>query len=68
MLMVYNNSALVVYVMKQTQYKTVKSEAEKISFDWHELRGLAFDQTFFPRIIREFDDGVDEKPMVYGGQ
>jgi len=21
---------------------------------------------FFPRIIREFDDGPDEKPMVYG--
>jgi len=20
---------------------------------------------FFPRIIREFDDGPDEKPMVY---
>ena len=22
--------------------------------------------SFFPRIIREFDDGVDEKPMMYG--
>jgi len=22
--------------------------------------------TFFPRIIREFDDGPDEKPMMYG--
>ena len=22
---------------------------------------------FFPRIIREFDDGPDEKPMIYGG-
>jgi len=21
---------------------------------------------FFPRIIREFDDGTDEKPMMYG--
>jgi len=21
---------------------------------------------FFPRIIREFDDGPDEKPMIYG--
>ena len=20
---------------------------------------------FFPRIIREFDDGIDEKPMAY---
>ena len=23
---------------------------------------------FFPRIIREFDDGPDEKPMIYGGE
>jgi len=22
----------------------------------------------FPRIIREFDDGPDEKPMLYGGK
>ena len=22
--------------------------------------------SFFPRIIREFDDGADEKPMMYG--
>ena len=22
--------------------------------------------SFFPRIIREFDDGPDEKPMMYG--
>jgi len=22
--------------------------------------------SFFPRIIREFDDGPDEKPMIYG--
>jgi len=21
---------------------------------------------FFPRIIREFDDGPDEKPIIYG--
>jgi len=21
---------------------------------------------FYPRIIREFDDGPDEKPMIYG--
>jgi len=24
-------------------------------------------QTMYPRIIREFDDGPDEEPMVYGG-
>lgn len=24
--------------------------------------------TFFPRIIREFDDGPDDKPMMYGGE
>jgi len=24
-------------------------------------------QTMYPRIIREFDDGHDEEPMVYGG-
>jgi len=24
-------------------------------------------QTMYPRIIREFDDGPDEDPMVYGG-
>jgi len=23
---------------------------------------------FFPRIIREFDDGPDEKPMMYRGE
>jgi hypothetical protein len=22
--------------------------------------------SFFPRIIREFDDGPDEEPMMYG--
>ena len=22
----------------------------------------------FPRILREFDDGPDEKPMIYGGK
>jgi len=24
-------------------------------------------KTMYPRIIREFDDGPDEQPMVYGG-
>ncbi len=44
--------------MKQTEYRTVKSVEEK---------KVPKHQTFFPRIIREFDDGPDEKPMVYGG-
>ena len=43
--------------MKQTRLMTVKSEEEKVPNN----------QTFFPRIIREFDDGADEKPMFYGG-
>jgi hypothetical protein len=63
--MVYNNSGLVVYVMTHNDPKTVKSEEEKSTLDWRDLRGLSFGQTFFPRIIREFDDGVDEKPMAY---
>ncbi len=56
--MVYNNSGLVVYVMKHNDPKTVKSEEEKTG---------PSNQTFFPRIIREFDDGPDEKPMIYEG-
>ena len=56
--MIYNNSGLVVYVMKQNDPKSVKSEEEKTG---------PSNQTFFPRIIREFDDGPDEKPMIYGG-
>ena len=67
MLMIYNNFGLVLLVMSKTQYKTVKSEEEKSTLDWRDIRGLPFDQTFFPQIIREFDDGPDEKPMVYGG-
>jgi len=58
MLIIYNNSGLVVYVMKQNDPKSVKSEEEKTGPN---------NQTFFPRIIREFDDGPDEKPMIYGG-
>jgi len=58
MLMVYNNCGLVLYVMKQSDPMTVKSVEEKIG---------PSHQTFFPRIIREFDDGPDEKPMIYGG-
>jgi len=44
--------------MKNKEFKTVKSEEEKTGPNH---------QTFFPRIIREFDDGPDEKPMIYGG-
>ncbi len=25
------------------------------------------DNIFYPRIIREFNDGPDEEPLVYGG-
>jgi len=57
MVMIYNNCGLVLYVMKQTEHMTVKSEEEK---------SVLVHQTFFPRIIREFDDGADEKPMMYG--
>jgi len=45
--------------MKQIEYLTVKS-GEKSKVPIH--------QTFFPRIIREFDDGADEKPMMYWGR
>ena len=30
--------------------------------------GLNTGNFFYPRIIREFDDGSDEKPMMYGGE
>jgi len=59
MLMVYNNCGLVLYVMNQSEPTAVKSEAEN---------KVPVHQTFFPRIIREFDDGPDEKPMVYRGE
>ncbi len=42
--------------MKQKDIMTVKPEEEKL---------VPKHQTFFPRIIREFDDGPDEKPMAY---
>ena len=51
--------------MSQKQLRTVKSEEEKRTFDWRDLRVLKCVQTFFPRIIREFDDGVEERAMVY---
>ena len=54
--------------MAHKESMAVKSEEEKSTLDWRDIRGLPFNQAFFPRIIREFDDGADEKPMVYGGQ
>jgi len=56
MVMIFNNLGHVVCVMSNTEYKTVKSGEEKTA---------PIHQTFFPRIIREFEDGPDEKPMVY---
>ena len=58
MVMIYINCGHVVYVVRKTESMTVKSEEEK---------SVPKQQTLFPRIIREFDDGPDEKPMVYGG-
>jgi len=43
--------------MNHKEIKTVKSVEEKTG---------PTHQAFFPRIIREFDDGSDEKPMLYG--
>ena len=45
--------------MKQKAIQIVREENEKQG----KSGGL-----FFPRIIREFDDGPDEKPMMYGGE
>ena len=52
--------------MTQNDPKTVKSEEEKSTLDWRVLRGLPITKNYFPRIIREFFDGVDEEAMVYG--
>jgi len=51
--------------MTHRESKTVKSEEEKSTLDWRDIRGLPFDQAFFPQIIREFDDGAYEQPMFY---
>ena len=45
-----------------------KTLEQKKSLDWCAEKAIPIHQTFFPRIIREFDDGVDEKPMVYRGE
>jgi len=42
--------------MNNVEYMTEKSEEEN---------KVPKHQTFFPRIIREFDDGIDEKPIAY---
>ena len=51
--------------MIHKQHKTVKSEEEKSTLDWRDVRGLPITKAYFPRIIREFDDGADEQPMLY---
>ncbi len=45
-----------------------KTIEQKKALDWCAQRAIPIHQAFFPRIIREFDDGVDEKPMVYRGE
>jgi len=44
-----------------------KTIEQKNLLDWCTEKEIPIHQTFFPRIIREFDDGADEKPMMYGG-
>jgi len=34
----------------------------------HQVGEKPTSSLFFPRVIREFDDGPDEKPMIYGGE
>ena len=53
--------------MKQKNSKTVKSEEENHNaIDWHDIRGLPITKAYFPQIIREFCDGIDEDTMTYG--
>ena len=52
--------------MTHKELKTVKSEEEKNTFDWRDVSGLPITKNYFPRIIREFCDGVDEEALVYG--
>ncbi len=53
--MVYNNFGYYRITMKQNNKNQKRSESGSRVF-------------FYPRIIREFDDGPDEKPMIYGGE
>jgi len=50
--MVYNNSGYYSITMKQNNKNQKRNESGSRVF-------------FYPRIIREFDDGPDEKPMIY---
>jgi len=34
----------------------------------HQVGERPTSSLFFPRIIREFDDGPDDKPMIYRGE
>lgn len=56
--MIYNNFVWLNYFMNQKAIQKVVFEDERPG----KSIGL-----FFPKIIREFDDGPDEKPMMYGG-
>jgi len=51
-LMVYNNFVGYYIIMEQKQIQKIKEQ---------ELN------SYFPRIIREFNDGPDEKPALYRG-
>jgi len=53
--MVYNNFGYYRITMKQNNKNQKRNESDSRVF-------------FYPRIIREFDDGPDEKPMIYGGE
>ncbi len=52
--MVYNNCAHVTLVMKPNDIRGSVPQT-----------GTPNLPSFFPRVIREFDDGPDEKPMIY---
>jgi hypothetical protein len=58
---VYNNFYWLLYNMKQKQIQKIIMPV--LADEQGKSSGL-----FFPRIIREFDDGPDEKPMLYGGE
>ena len=55
MLMIYNNFGLANYSMNT---KTI--------WDSNLQTGTPKSTSFFPRVIREFDDGTEE-PLFYGG-
>ena len=40
----------------------------KLLHKGHQVGEKPTSSLFFPRIIREFDDEPDEKPLVYGGE